>query len=252
MLLLHYPNSRSGERHSRSPLRGLGGFLQGLRDGIPIAMGYYAVAFSLGIIAGKTGLRWYEGFASSWLTRASAGEYGVYSLVAMDAAYLEVMGICLVANLRYLLMSAALTQKIKQGTSMLKRMLMACCMTDEVFGISMAYKGHVPPSYPIGATLISGTLWAAGTASGIIAGNALPTDIVAALSVSLYGMFIAIIIPQARHDRNIMAAVVISGLLSFACAIIPFTASLSSGTRTILLTIIVSAVAAIVKPIKEQ
>lgn len=119
--------------------------LRGLRDGIPIALGYFAVAFSLGIIAKRGGLTAVQGFITSFFTRASAGEYGVYTLVALSAGYVEVVAMSLVTNLRYLLMSAALSQKIAPGTSMLKRLLMACCVTDEVFGISIAHEGYTPP-----------------------------------------------------------------------------------------------------------
>ena len=225
-------------------------FLQGMRDGIPIAMGYYAVAFSLGIIAGNAGISMLMGFLGSWFTRASAGEYGVYSLVAINAAYIEVVGISLIANLRYLLMSAALTQKFAAGTSLFKRILMACCVTDEVFGISIAYPGHLPLAYPLGATLMSGTMWAAGTASGIYAGDVLPQNIVAALSVALYGMFLAIIIPPAKHDRAVGVAVIASFALSGVCAVLPYVSQWSSGIRIIVLTIIISVLAAILKPIE--
>ena len=124
-----------------------GPIMHGLRDGIPIAMGYMAVAFSLGIIAAKAGLSAPEGFLSSFFTRASAGEYGTYTLVAVQAAYAEVIAMCLVVNLRYMLMSAALSQKIAPGTSWVHRLLMACCVTDEIFGISIAHPGYTPPAY---------------------------------------------------------------------------------------------------------
>lgn len=227
-------------------------FVWGLRDGIPIALGYYAVAFSLGIIAGNAGLEWWMGAICSWFTRASAGEYGVYSLVAVAAAYSEVVGICLVANLRYLLMSAALTQKFRPGTSLLKRVGVALCVTDEVFGISIAYPGYLDASYTWGAMLISTSLWAAGTASGIVAGNVLPTQIVSALSVALYGMFLAIIIPPAKQDRGVLCAVIASFVLSGACAVMPVVSQWSMGIRTILLTIVIAAVAAVVKPVKTE
>lgn len=227
-------------------------FAAGLRDGIPIALGYYAVAFSLGIIASKAGLLWWMGALSSWLTRASAGEYGVYSLVALGASYAEVVGISLVANMRYLLMSTALTQKFRPGTSLLKRILLAFCVTDEVFGISIAYPGYLAPSYTFGAMLISTTLWAAGTASGIIAGDVLPVTVVSALSVALYGMFLAIIIPPAKRDRVVLWAIVASFALSGLCAVAPVLSEMSSGTRTIVLTIIISAVAAYLRPVKDE
>lgn len=227
-------------------------FILGLRDGIPIALGYYAVAFSLGIIAGGAGLDWWMGSIASWFTRASAGEYGVYSLIAVNAAYTEVIGISLVANLRYLLMSTALTQKFRPGTSLLKRIMVAACVTDEVFGISIAYPGHLAPSYTFGAMLMSTTLWSVGTASGIIAGDVLPANIVSALSVALYGMFIAIIIPPGKRDRGVLAAVIASFVISGLCSVLPLLSQMTAGTRTIVLTILISAAAAIIKPVKDD
>ena len=191
--------------------------INGLRDGIPIAMGYFAVAFSLGIIAAKAGLAPAEGFFSSFFTRASAGEYGTYTLVAVQAAYAEVVAMCLVVNLRYMLMSAALSQKIAPGTSWLHRLLMACCVTDEVFGISVAHPGYTPPAYTYAAALISSLFWASGCAVGIMAGSLLPQPMVTALSMSLYGMFLAIIIPPVHEDRNVLWALIASFVLSGLC-----------------------------------
>ena len=223
--------------------------INGLRDGIPIAMGYFAVAFSLGIIAAKAGLAPAEGFFSSFFTRASAGEYGIYTLVAVQAAYAEVVAMCLVVNLRYMLMSAALSQKIAPDTSWLHRLLMACCVTDEVFGISVAHPGYTPPAYTYAAALISSLFWASGCAVGIMAGSLLPQPMVTALSMSLYGMFLAIIIPPVHEDRNVLWALIASFVLSGLCAVAPVTGEWSSGMRTVALTIIISAVAAWIKPI---
>ena len=224
----------------------------GLRDGIPIALGYFAVAFSLGIIAKQAGLSAAMGFVSSFFTRASAGEYGVYTLVAVQAAYVEIVAMCLVVNLRYMLMSAALSQKIAPGTWWGHRLLMASCVTDEIFGISIARTPYCKPAYTYSAALISTLFWASGCAAGIVAGGMLPTNIVAALSVALYGMFLAIIMPPARQDRNVLYAVVASMVLSGVCAVAPVVSEWSSGTRTIVLTVLISAVAAWLKPIKTK
>lgn len=225
---------------------------RGLRDGFPIAMGYLAVAFSLGIIAAKAGLTAPAGFISSFFTRASAGEYGTYTLVAVQAAYAEVIAMCLVVNLRYMLMSAALSQKINPHTSWLHRILMACCITDEIFGISVAYPGYTPPAYTYSAALISTLFWATGCAVGIMAGSLLPQPVVTALCMSLYGMFLAIIIPQARIDRNVLYTLIASFVLSGLCAIMPVVGQWSSGMRTVVLTIVISAVAAWLKPLKSK
>ena len=217
--------------------------IHGLRAGMPIAVGYLAVAFSIGIIAAKAGLSAPEGFLSSFFTRASAGEYGTYTLVAAQAAYVEVVAMCLVANLRYMLMSAALSQKIAPGTSWLHRILMACCITDEVFGVSMVHPGYTPPAYTYAAALVSTLFWASGCAIGIIAGSLLPQPMVTALSMSLYGMFLAIIVLYA-----LVASFALSGL----CAVAPVTSQWSSGMRTVVLTIVISAVAAWLKPINTD
>ena len=225
--------------------------VSGLRDGIPIAMGYFAVAFSLGIIAKKAGLSAALGFISSFFTRASAGEYGVYTLVAIHAAYVEVVAMSLVANLRYMLMSAALSQKIAPWTPWYHRLLMACCITDEVFGISVNHQGYTPPAYTYSAALVSTFCWASGCAAGIIAGGLLPHAVVSALSVALYGMFIAIIMPPSRADRNVLYAVAASFALSGLCAIAPLVSEWSTGTRTIVLTVAISAAASWLKPVKD-
>ena len=115
---------------------------------------------------------------------------------------------CLVVNLRYMLMSAALSQKIAPGTSWFHRLMMAFCITDEVFGVSVAHPGYTPPAYTYSAALISTLFWASGCAMGIMAGGLLPQSMVTALSMSLYGMFLAIIIPQARNDHHVLYAVI--------------------------------------------
>ncbi|MBR3287603.1 MAG: AzlC family ABC transporter permease [Bacteroidales bacterium] len=227
-------------------------FFKGVRDGIPIAAGYFAVAFSLGITARNAGLTAPAGFLSSFLTRASAGEYGVYAMMAVHASFFEIAAICLIANLRYLLMGAALTQKFAPETSLLKRILTSCCITDEIFGISIAWPGFLPLAYPLGATTIAATMWGAGTASGISAGELLPPPIVSALSVALYGMFLAIIIPQGKKDRHVLAALLASFVLSWCCAGLPVLRGISPGIRTVVLTVVIAAAAAWLKPLPSE
>ncbi|MCR4806049.1 MAG: AzlC family ABC transporter permease [Lachnospiraceae bacterium] len=229
-------------------------FKKGLTHGFPIALGYFAVAFSLGFMARKCTLTPIQGFIGSFFTRASAGEYGVYSLVVQDAGYISVIAMSLVTNLRYLLMSTALTQKFSSSTSLLKRILVGCCVTDEIFGISISFPENLNPYYTFGAFTISTPLWALGTMSGIIAGNILPTRVVSALSVALYGMFIAIIIPPSKKDKAVLVTVAAGFLLSYIVRNLDLIKSLniSSGTITIVLTIAISAAAAIFKPINES
>lgn len=227
-------------------------FRQGIRDGLPIGAGYFAVAFSLGIIANSAGMNALTGFISSFLTRASAGEYGVYTLIASGAAFLEIFALSCVANLRYLLMGAALTQKFDNNLPLWKRIVCSLCITDEIFGISIAYPGNINVKYPVAATLVAGFLWGLGTASGIFAGSVLPANIVTALSVALYGMFIAVIIPPSKRDKAVALSVFASFIISTIFTRWQFTAQISSGIRIVILTVAISAVAAIIKPVKDE
>ena len=227
-------------------------FVNGMRDGFPIGMGYFAVSVALGIIAKAGGLTPVLAFISSFFVRASAGEFSGYTLMAQGASYLSVALMCIITNLRYLLMSTALTQKFEPDTPWYKRILAGVCVTDEIFGISIAYKGYLEPLYTFGAALISTLGWASGTACGIIAGSILPGRYVSALSVALYGMFLAIIIPPAKKDKAVCLSVIASFILSYACTLIPYIKALSAGTRTIILTILISAIVAFIKPVENK
>ncbi len=226
-------------------------FLKGMRDGFPIGLGYFAVSFSLGIIAKKGGLTPVIGFFSSLFVRASAGEYAGYTSIATHASYWELVIITVIANARYLLMNCALSQKFSSATGIVKRILVGACCTDEIFGISIAWPGYLKPSYTFGATAIAGPMWALGTALGIVAGGTLPLRAVSALSVALYGMFLAIIVPPSKKDKAVAIAVAASFALSFLFSILPVVKTISAGTRTIILTIVIAAVAAILKPVPD-
>lgn len=225
---------------------------EGMRDGFPIALGYFAVSFSLGIAARNAGLTPMQGFWASLLNNASAGQYAAFTLIAAKASYWEVAVITLIANARYLLMSCALAQRFAPETPFFHRLIVGYDVTDEIFGITIARPGYLNPYYTYGAILLAAPAWAIGTALGIMAGNALPLRIVSALSVALYGMFLAIIIPPARKNRIVAGLVALSFALSFACEYLPGVAVLSSGTRTILLTVLISGAAAVLFPVKQE
>ena len=145
-------------------------------------------------------------------------------------------------------MSCALTQRFAPGTPFFHRLIIAYDVTDELFGITIARSGYLNPFYTYGAIVLAAPAWSVGTALGIMAGNVLPLRVVSALSVALYGMFLAIIIPPARKDKVVAALVAISFALSFAGSYLPVVSSMSSGTRTIILTVVISSAAAILFP----
>lgn len=226
-------------------------FKDGMRDGVPIGLGYFAVSFALGIAMKNAGLTWIDGFFMSLLNLASAGEYAGTQVILANGTYIEMIAMTAIANARYMLMSASLSQKLSEETNTKDRMLIGYAITDELFGIAYSRKGYLNPFYFYGAMFVSVLPWAIGTAFGIIMGNILPTQLVSALSVALYGMFLAIVIPVAKKDKTVLLLVIISYAFSALCSYVPVISSISSGTRIIILTVIISAIAAIIKPIKE-
>ncbi len=226
-------------------------FRRGIRDGMPIALGYFAVAFTLGIAARNAGFSAVQAMVESLTNNASAGEYAVFSLVAAGAGYMEVAVMTLVANARYLLMSCSLSQKLAPETPLRHRMLVAFDVTDEIFGISIAYPGQLNPWYTYGAIAVAIPGWGLGTFFGVAVGNVLPPRLVSALSVGLYGMFLAIIVPPARKSRVVLALVLLSFAASFLVSRWTLLAGISSGIKTILLTVVISLAAAILFPVKS-
>lgn len=223
----------------------------GFRDGIPIGLGYLAVAFSLGMFARSMGVGPWQGFFASLTTIASAGEYAGFSLIGADGGYWELALLIFVTNCRYLLMSCSLSQKVRPGTGTLLRLGMGTFVTDEIFGAGIARPGYCEPAYIFGLASSSVLPWALGTALGITVGSVLPGPVVASLSLALYGMFLAIIIPETRRS-TIVAGVVAAGfLLSFLFSRIPPLSGIGEGMRVILLTVGIAGAAAALFPVKE-
>ena len=233
-------------KENRSVLR------KGIIDGVPIGLGYLAVSFSLGVAAKGAGITPLQGFTASLLCNTSTGEHAVFSLIGAGAALVEVMLVTLIANARYLLMSFAMSQRTDPKTGLLHRLGMSFYITDEIFGISVARNGYLNPLYTYGAAMVASPCWAAGTAIGIIAGSILPLQAVSALSVAIYGMFIAIIIPPAKKNRVLAVLICASFLLSYLAGILPVISGISEGTRTIILTVLLSALAALLFPRKDE
>lgn len=224
-------------------------FVQGIHDGLPIGLGYLAVSFSVGIAARNAGLTAIQGFIMSWLGMASAGEYAALTVIVSKAPYWEMALITLITNARYLLMSFALSQRIAPDLGIGHRLLIGYSVTDELFGIAVSQPKPLNPEYSYGSYLVAIPSWAIGTAIGVMAGNVLPVRIVSALSVLLFGMFLAVIIPPAKKNKTVLLFVILSFLFSFVLDRVNVFSFLSAGSRTILLTVLLSTAAAVLFPV---
>ncbi len=227
-------------------------FTDGIHDGFPICLGYFAVSFAIGIQAAGIGMTAFQAAMLSLLNVTSAGQFAGIEVIAAGGSLLEMAGVQFVINLRYMLMSTALSQKVDPALATRHRLGIAYGVTDEIFGISILREGTLSPWFSYGAILIAVAGWVSGTFLGALAGSILPQRLIYALGIALYGMFIAIIIPPARKERPIMIGVLAAMAVSTVLTYAPVVRSLSSGTRVILVTLLVSAVCALLWPVPEE
>ncbi|MGI6120275.1 MAG: AzlC family ABC transporter permease [Desulfosporosinus sp.] len=227
-------------------------FVKGIRDGIPISLGYLAVSFTLGIAAKNAGL---TSFQATWMSATnltSAGQFAALGLITIGVPYIEMAIAQLIINLRYCLMSFSLSQKLDSEVPFFHRLLVAYGVTDEIFGVSMHVAGKLNPFYTYGLICIAAPGWTMGTLLGVISGSILPAGIISALSVALYGMFIAIIIPPTRTDKIIAGLVMVSMAASFLFTYLPLISKISAGFRIIILTVVIAGIAAVLFPLKGE
>lgn len=223
-------------------------FFQGMYAGIPIGLGYFAVSFAFGIQARAAGLSAIQAFLLSGTNLTSAGQFAGLAVIQSAGALATLALTQVVINLRYCLMSCALSQKLAPETALVHRFLMACGVTDEIFGVSISVRGRLSPYYLYGQTVVAWPGWAFGTLSGALAGNILPGSVTAALGMALYGMFVAIVIPAARQDRKILGVVIAAAILSLLFYYTPYLSTISAGTRIILVTFLTAGTAAFLFP----
>jgi predicted branched-subunit amino acid permease len=226
-------------------------YLEGIRDGIPIALGYFAVSFTFGMMAVTGGLGIFQAVFTSVTNVTSAGQFAALAIIISDGSFLEMILTTLIINLRYSLMSFAVSQKIEDKGHIWHRFLVAFGMTDEIFGISINHHSKINPFYNYGAMSVAIPGWCLGTLAGAISGNVLPAMLISALSVAIYGMFLAIIIPPAEKNPTLYWVIGGAMLGSAAFAYLPYLKNLTSGFVIIIITVVVSAVAAVVRPIPD-
>ena len=227
-------------------------FRKGMQDGIPIALGYFAVSFTFGMAAVTGGLTIGQAVLISMTNLTSAGQFAGLGIIVAMGSYWEMAMTQLIINLRYCLMSFSLSQKLEKEGSPLHRFLVAFGVTDEIFGVSAAQPGKVSPYYNYGAMSIAIPGWVLGTLAGAVLGNVLPDSVTNALSVAIYGMFLAIIIPPAKIDAAVLKIVIAAMAVSALFAVVPVLNQVSSGFVIIITTVLVAGLAAYFFPIKEQ
>ena len=227
-------------------------FKRGLRDGVPIGLGYLVVSFGIGIACRTANLSAAQGFLMSLFNNASAGEYGGITVIAGDAGLLTMAIMMAVINARYLLMGCVLSQRLAPETPLRHRMLVAFDLTDELFGLAVAQRGTLNVWYYYGAMCVALPGWSVGTLLGVLLGQLMPPWAVSGCSVMLFGMFLAIIVPEGKRNPVVKGCILVSFLCSGLAAKLPPLSQLSEGMRILLLTVVLSAGAAALFPRKDE
>lgn len=226
-------------------------FARGLKDGLPICLGYISVSFAFGMTVAQSGMPLWVALFISVTNLTSAGQFAGFDLILNGAMYLELAITTLVINLRYFLMSLSLSQKVDSAMTLLQRSVLSFGITDEVFAVAMQQKGFVSACYFAGLILTPFTGWMAGTFLGAAATGLLPASLRSALGIAIYGMFLAIILPPTRKSRPVLLVVVLAAGLSCMFRYVPLFQSVSQGWATILCTLIACAFAAYRYPVEE-
>lgn len=227
-----------------------GTFLKGIKDGIPICLGYLSVSFGFGITAVASGLSTIEASVISAANLTSAGQAAGVGIIEAGGTLLEMILVQLTINIRYALMGLSLSQKLDKKFTTPHRLLASYGITDEIFAVCSSQKERLTPAYMYGIILISMLGWVTGTFLGAFAGQLLPESISAALGIVLYGMFIAIVVPPSRKNKSILFVAVGAALLSILFKYV--LTAVSSGFAVIICAIAAAALEAVIFPVSDE
>ncbi len=227
-------------------------YAAGLRQGLPVGVGYFSVSFGFGAMAVAQGLNPWHAVLISVTNLTSAGQFAGLTLIVAQAALWEMVLTQLVINSRYALMSLALSQRMGERIGFLPRLLVAFFNTDEIFALAMARREPLTVPFLLGLGTLPTIGWTLGTLCGALAGSILPASIRGALGVMLYGMFIAIVVPPAKSDRKILFAAGLALVLSSAFTWLPLLKNVSAGLSIVACTVIAAAVCALRFPVTEE
>lgn len=226
-------------------------FLKGLRDGVPVGLGYLSVSFTFGIMAVSYGLSWWQALIISMSTVTSAGQLAGIGIMSVGGSYLELFVSQLTINIRYSFMSVSLTQKTDSKFTGIWRFLLGFFMTDEIFAIASSQK-EVSRIYFTGLSVAPYIGWSCGTLFGALLGGVLPHTLMSALSIAIYGMFVAIVVPDTRRERPVLIATLVAIALSCSFYFTPVIKELPMGIMISVCAIAAALLCAILFPIRDD
>ncbi|MBO4280329.1 MAG: AzlC family ABC transporter permease [Lachnospiraceae bacterium] len=224
-------------------------FREGFRNGIPIALGYFFVSFTFGIMGSQSGLLWWETVLISMTNLTSAGQFAGVKIIAAAGSVAELALSQLIINLRYSLMGISLSQNTDENFGTAGRMTLGFGITDEIYAVAVNRPVPVSKAYMLGLMVLPYLGWTCGTLFGAVLGDILPPVLAEAMGIAIYGMFIAIVVPKVKEDRRTLLIVLFAVAISCALRYIPVLQKISIGFAVILCAVIASAAGALLFPV---
>ena len=226
-------------------------FISALRDGLPIGLGYFPVSFAFGIFSVNGGLSALQALLISMTNLTSAGQLAGVTLMILSSPFLEIALSQLDINLRYALMSLSLSQKTDSTIRTIDRFLISFFITDEIFAVASGKKS-ISRKYMYSLALLPYIGWSTGTLCGALLGEILPDALISCMGIAIYGMFVAIVVPAAKKSLPVFGVILSSAAVSCIIKYTPLSNFISDGFAIIVCAILVSAVFALICPIKEE
>ena len=215
-------------------------YMEGFRNGIPIALGYYFVSFTFGIVGSKNGLSWWETVLISMTNLTSAGQFAGVLIIAAQGSYLEMAVSQFVINLRYSLMGISLSQNTDENFGTGSRAVLGFGITDEIFGVAANRKEPVSRIFFLGLMTLPYFGWTLGTLMGAVLGDIMNEALSDAMGLAIYGMFIAIVVPKAKEERHTLLIVLLAVAISCLFYFVPLFSSLSGGYAAVICAVAAS------------
>lgn len=227
-------------------------YVYGIKKGIPIALGYLSISFTFGVKAVNGGIPAWAVVLISLTNLTSAGQFAGTNLILAGGGFIEMAVTTLVINIRYMLMSLALTQKIKKNTPLFHRMVMGFGITDEIFAVAASEIRTVTPAYFYGLMTLPVIGWTGGTLLGAVASGLMPARLSNAMELGLYAMFLAIIIPPAKKSRAVCLVIIIAVVISACIYYLPPFRFISGSVRVIIAAVLAAAAGAFFFPVRQM
>lgn len=170
-----------------------------------MGIGYAAIAI-------KAGMSPLETVAMSVFVYAGAGQFIAASMVLSSASIMAIVLTNFVVNLRYFVMSTCVLNQVEDSNLPLN-ILATHTTVDESFAMFSLSQDSSIWVY-LGIAIIAWLSWIFGAAIGVVVLDLLPVIVTNSFNISLYALFVAILVPAVKENRQVAALVVITAVLN--------------------------------------